>query len=67
MAARVTPAVLREQNAAGLARIKSAAVDDDWGPYLDGLRQRGASYADTGVAVRSPSRRAPSARCPRRC
>ena len=32
-----------------MTRLRAAAFDGDWGPYLASLRSRGVSYARAGV------------------
>lgn len=45
-----TPAQMKQASAANLAKLRTAAFDDDWGPYLETLHQRGRAWAAAGVA-----------------
>lgn len=47
--ASMDPAVLAAQQAQSRANERAAMLDGDWAPYVDSLRQYGATYAQLGV------------------
>jgi rsbT co-antagonist protein RsbR len=46
----IPAAQLEKQNAEGRERQRTAAIDGNWTPYLEDLRQQGMSYAKMGVS-----------------
>jgi rsbT co-antagonist protein RsbR len=46
----LSPAQLEKQNEEGRVRQRLAAVDGNWAPYLEDLRQQGMNYARMGVS-----------------
>lgn len=46
----IPPSQLEKQNEQSRVRQRAAAVDGNWAPYLEDLRQQGMSYAQMGVS-----------------
>jgi anti-anti-sigma regulatory factor len=46
----IPPAQLDKQNEEGRVRQRLAAIDGNWTPYLEDLRQQGTNYATMGVS-----------------